>query len=935
MIKCYLRIALVLSFLLPQLIWSQHYSLNASELNQNVISGHLEMGNSGPGSAKLEVNNRYLTLSGKPIIPVMGEVHFSRLERQNWKDVILKMKANGINIVATYLFWNHHEEIEGQLDWTGSKDFRSFVKLCGKHNLWVYPRLGPWCHGEVRNGGTPDWILSKDYMENRSNHPAYQEYVERWYSEIAKQMNGLYYKDGGPIIGVQLENEYWRGRKGEGHILWLKETARKYGIDVPLYTVTGWRKASVPEDEVIPLWGGYPAVPWATNINPVKENPNFVFETPVNIENIGNEESLSKGYSVNYSRYPYFTCEIGVGNQISYHRRPVIGALDGYTIATVKTGSGSNLPGYYVFAGGSNPIGILTTLEEEQNETGYWNEYPVISYDFQAAIRETGELAPSYHQVKKLHYFLNEFGERLAPLSPVISTETRPDDLQYAIRSNGRAGFLFMTNYYRGLRRRTFKNVQFKVKLKDETLTFPSQPVTVSDSTICIWPFNFEMNNVLLKYATVQPVARINKDNQSVWIFFKDHNIAPELAFDASEIENIDTDYGRVEKKKGLFIVSDYQAGKNHFIEITGNNGHKQTVVILTEKEADCMWLLKDRSGKHFFISDANMYLDNERLHVYGQLHNPQVFSLNASLTSLIDNIEEADKNSGPLFDEYNLSTEKREMKAVYEQETSFDQAVWIKAAPDNFSSKNELYHKLFVKEFSLLNPSRIKSAVMTLFTDVPLRINVNKRWLAQRVDTGKVVKLDFTGYVSKGNNVLLMDVPFVPGDGALAANIRVDYFNSDEVEINTDGSWLTTDEYRIPVPGQPIRELEKPVFMARRFVTLTDNSSKRYIMAFPDNCLKGLDDVLLRIDYAGNTGSARLGHRLVADNFNNGEPWSVALGKFYPALESQPLELEITPLSPSAKIYFENESVPENGWESAIKSVRLDPVYSFDLKIE
>jgi hypothetical protein len=301
----------------------------------------------------------------------------------------------------------------------------------------------------------------------------------------------------------------------------------------------------------------------------------------------------------------------------------------------------------------------------------------------------------------------------------------------------------------------------------------------------------------------------------------------------------------------------------------------------------------------------------------------------------LTDNREETDKNIGPLFDEYNPVTEKREMKAVYEQETNFDQAVWIKVTPDHFSSPKELYHKLFVKEFSLLNPSRIKSAVMTLFSDVPLRINVNKRWLAQRVDTGKVVNLDLTGYVSKGNNVLLVDAPFVPGDGALAANIRVDYFNSDVVEVNTNGSWLTTNDYRVPVPGQTIRGLEKPVFVARRFVTPTDNTLKRFIMAFPDNCLEGLDDVLLRINYAGDTGSARLGHHLVADNFNNGKPWSVSLNEFYPALETQPLELEITSLSPSARIYFENESVPENGWEAAIKSVRLEPVYFFDFEIE
>ncbi|MGG6549601.1 UNVERIFIED_CONTAM: beta-galactosidase, partial [Prevotella sp. 15_C9] len=82
-----------------------------------------------------------------------------------------------------------------------------------------------------------DWILQKKYLKDRSNDVVYQNYVKRYFTQIANQLKGLYYKDGGNIIGIQLENEYWYGKEGEPHIQWLKDTALENGIDVPMYTV--------------------------------------------------------------------------------------------------------------------------------------------------------------------------------------------------------------------------------------------------------------------------------------------------------------------------------------------------------------------------------------------------------------------------------------------------------------------------------------------------------------------------------------------------------------------------------------------------------------------------------------------------------------------------------------------------------------------------
>ncbi len=103
-----------------------------------------------PGRSTLSVNSSSLMLDGRPWMPVMGEFHFSRYPQRYWEEEILKMKAGGIQIVSTYIFWIHHEEIEGQLDWMGQRDLRTFVELCARHGLYVFPRVGPWAHGKVR-----------------------------------------------------------------------------------------------------------------------------------------------------------------------------------------------------------------------------------------------------------------------------------------------------------------------------------------------------------------------------------------------------------------------------------------------------------------------------------------------------------------------------------------------------------------------------------------------------------------------------------------------------------------------------------------------------------------------------------------------------------------------------------------------------------------
>ena len=97
-----------------------------------------------------------LIFDGKRVVPVMGEVHYSRIPQNEWREEVRKMKQGGVTMIAAYVFWNHVEEVEGVFNWSGQRNLRGFLEVCKQEEMPVVLRLGPFCHGEVRNGGILD-----------------------------------------------------------------------------------------------------------------------------------------------------------------------------------------------------------------------------------------------------------------------------------------------------------------------------------------------------------------------------------------------------------------------------------------------------------------------------------------------------------------------------------------------------------------------------------------------------------------------------------------------------------------------------------------------------------------------------------------------------------------------------------------------------------
>ncbi len=508
-----------------------------------------------------------LVFDGKRVVPVMGEVHYSRIPQNEWREEVGKMKEGGVTVIAAYVFWNHVEEVEGVFNWSGQRNLRAFLEVCKEQDMPVVLRLGPFCHGEVRNGGIPDWMFAKG-CKMREENPVFLKYTAQLYRQIFSQAQGLQWKDGGPVIAAQFDNEY----RGKGsYLMALKGIAREAGFDLPFYTRTGWPelKTPVPFGEMIPLYGDYADGFWDRDLKETAGNYYKAFNfkafrssTAIATEQLGKQEAKANQVD---NQYPYFTCELGGGMATAYHRRPYVYPEDAYSMAVVKLGSGSNLLGYYMYHGGTNPVGLMpgsnddgsaTYLNESQRSpaTNY-NDMPVKTYDFQAPLGEFGQKNPHYFLLRKLHLFMRDYAEVLAPMEasfPCLQDIAKGDDsrLRWSYRSKDKSGFVFVNNYERLQNLTAKKNVQFDVC----GVKFPQRPMTVPAGTVCIFPVNIDG----IKYATAQLLAR--RDGKIYLEQVK--GIPTEISIDGKVLGNVKARGVGKPIYKNIYLVDSETAGR-------------------------------------------------------------------------------------------------------------------------------------------------------------------------------------------------------------------------------------------------------------------------------------------------------------------------------------------------------------------------------------
>ncbi len=167
-------------------------------------------------------------LNGKPFVVKAAEIHYPRIPREYWEHRIKMCKALGMNTICIYIFWNLHEQREGVFDFTGQNDVAEFCRLAKKNGMYVIVRPGPYVCAEWEMGGLPWWLLKKKDIRLREQDPYFMSCVDRFEKKVAEQLAPLTIQRGGPIIMVQVENEYGSYGEDKAYVSQIRDTLRKY-----------------------------------------------------------------------------------------------------------------------------------------------------------------------------------------------------------------------------------------------------------------------------------------------------------------------------------------------------------------------------------------------------------------------------------------------------------------------------------------------------------------------------------------------------------------------------------------------------------------------------------------------------------------------------------------------------------------------------------
>ncbi|KAM4688348.1 beta-galactosidase isoform 2-T2 [Discoglossus pictus] len=309
---------------------------------------------------------------GQPFRYISGSIHYSRVPRFYWKDRLLKMKMAGLDAIYTYVPWNFHEQKPGEYNFSGDHDIESFLRLADEIGLLVILRAGPYICAEWDMGGLPAWLLENQSIGLRSSDPGYLKAVDNWMSVFLPKIKPLLYQNSGPIITVQVENEYGSYFACDYNYLrhLLKLFRHHLGNEIILFTTDG---SGLPYVKCGSIQGLYTTVDFGPGTN-------------VTAAFMVQRYSEPKGPLINSEFYTGWLDHWGEPHSVVSTERVV------HTLNEILS-HGANV-NMYMFIGGTN--------------FGYWNgantpyEPQPTSYDYDAPLSEAGDLTEKYFAIREV-----------------------------------------------------------------------------------------------------------------------------------------------------------------------------------------------------------------------------------------------------------------------------------------------------------------------------------------------------------------------------------------------------------------------------------------------------------------------------------------------------------------------------------------------------
>jgi beta-galactosidase len=310
-------------------------------------------------------------LDGRPFQIISGEMHYVRIPEAYWADRLHKARAMGLNTVAVYCMWNMHEPRPGKWVFTGNEDVAHFVRLAAKEGLWVILRPGPYVCAEWEFGGYPWWLLKDTAIRVRSRDPRFMKAARAYLDKLGRQLAPLQVTHGGPILMVQVENEYGSFGSDTTYERQIAHDLRDAGFDVPLFTADGdwlFKNAALP--------GILPGANGETD--------------PARLKKLVDEYHGGKG--------PYFVPELYPGWLDHWGERFVRVPVDKVmreTRGLLDAGVSLN---FYMFHGGTN-FGFMNGANYTAKEPV---EPDITSYDYDAPLSEAGVPTEKYKALRRL-----------------------------------------------------------------------------------------------------------------------------------------------------------------------------------------------------------------------------------------------------------------------------------------------------------------------------------------------------------------------------------------------------------------------------------------------------------------------------------------------------------------------------------------------------
>jgi beta-galactosidase len=312
-----------------------------------------------------KANGDHFELDGKPFQIISGAIHYPRVPRAYWRDRLQKARAMGLNTVETYVFWNEHETSPGQFDFSGQKDVAEFIREAQQEGLYVILRPGPYVCAEWEFGGYPAWLLRDPSMVVRTSNPAFIAAASRWLHRLGEELAPLQIGNGGPIIAVQVENEYGSFGSDHAYMEQIHHLLIDSGFDrAMLYTADG---ASVLDK------GSLPELPAVINFGTGDAKTDFAILAKARPNGPRMCGEYWDGWFDHWGAKHQVTNAKEEANELQWMLE------QGYSV---------NL---YMFHGGTS-FGWMNGA----NSNGKNYEPDTTSYDYDAPVSESGELKPKF-----------------------------------------------------------------------------------------------------------------------------------------------------------------------------------------------------------------------------------------------------------------------------------------------------------------------------------------------------------------------------------------------------------------------------------------------------------------------------------------------------------------------------------------------------------